>query len=271
MLSRAIIRPKTSGTGFDPRCIAGITLWLDGADPAMLGPTSSGPGSVTNNGPVKYWGDKSGSGKNVANSGADSVCPTFVASYYQGRSGISFDGGDVLSTTSAGLQIAPATIFAAIDEVARVQYGGVLIAAPSSGDDFSQNSAAIMTVHDNPPGTEPCAYISNASAVASAQLSALQGTYLSALGKRVICACATSSTAFLRVNASQGPTDSAHAASGTSAGIVVGGRYLSGAVNSQYRFNGRILELLHYNRALSSDEIATVERYLAGKWGMTLA
>ena len=271
-MNNRLLRPRASG--FNPRSVSGLTLWLDAADSATMGPTSSGPGAVTNNGPVKYWGDKSGAGKNVINSGADSVCPSFLSNYYLGRSGLSFDGGDFLQSTSAGLQIAPATIFAAIEETTRVAYAGVVIAAPSTGDDFSQNGAAILTVHDNPVGTEPVTYVSRSpspGSAASTELRAGQGSYLTALGKRILCASATSSTALMRVDGLQGTTDTAHEASGTSAGIVIGGRYLGGAVNAGFRFNGRILEVLHYNAALSSANIALVERYLANKWGMTLA
>jgi hypothetical protein len=68
----------------------------------------------------------------------------------------------------------------------------------------------------------------------------------------------------------QGVTDAAHTASGSSAGTLVGGRFLGGAVSASFRFNGRICEILHYSQEFSLAQIQTVERYLAQRWGITL-
>jgi hypothetical protein len=91
----AIYRRKASGLS-DPRTIAGLQAWYDGADSTVMGPTSSGPGTVSNNGPVKYLGDKSGNGNHLTQTGADSVAPVFVSSSLNGKSALSFDTADRL-------------------------------------------------------------------------------------------------------------------------------------------------------------------------------
>jgi hypothetical protein len=92
-MSPRLLRPRASGLS-DPRTIPGLQAWYDGADSTVMGPTSSGVGTVSNNGPVKYLGDKSGNGNHLTQTGADSIAPVFVSSSLNGRSALSFDSAD---------------------------------------------------------------------------------------------------------------------------------------------------------------------------------
>lgn len=92
-MSPRLLRPRASGLS-DPRTIAGLQAWYDGADSTLMGPTSSGPGTVSNNSPVKYIGDKSGNGNHLTQTGADSIAPAFVSSSLNGKSALSFDTAD---------------------------------------------------------------------------------------------------------------------------------------------------------------------------------
>lgn len=266
-MSPRLLRPRAS-LGFKPSAIPGLALWLDGADSGTMGPTSSGVGSVSNNGPVKYWRDKSGNGRDLTNSGADSVCPTFVSSYYSGRSALSFDGGDVLSRSASGIQSAPCTIVTVFDETTRVQFAGVLVASPSSGNDQNNASGWKLSVHD---GTNAPADITGGSQLNFRSPSQSEA---SALGKVCIVATIEADTApnaVMRYNGVAGVADTSYTISGTSAGILVGGRYQSGAISGSFRFNGRIMEIAVWDRALTAAEIASINSYVSRKWGIAFS
>jgi len=97
-MSGRLLRPRQTGLS-DPRTIAGLVAWYDGADSSSMGPTSSGTGAVSNNGPVKFLSDKSGNGNHLTQTGADSIAPSFVSSSLNGRSALSFDSADRLPRT----------------------------------------------------------------------------------------------------------------------------------------------------------------------------
>jgi hypothetical protein len=73
-----------------PDSIEGLILWLDGAD----------AGSVDlSGGLVDRWADKSGLGNDAAATG--SVRPTFTPSAHNGRSSLTFSGGQGMEGTAA--------------------------------------------------------------------------------------------------------------------------------------------------------------------------
>ena len=97
-MNNRLLRPRQTGLS-DPRTIAGLIAWYDAADSSSMGPTSSGTGAVSNNGPVKFLSDKSGNGNHLTQTGADSIAPSFVSSSLNGRSALSFDSADRLQRT----------------------------------------------------------------------------------------------------------------------------------------------------------------------------
>jgi hypothetical protein len=248
---------------FDPRRIAGLELWLDASDQSTM---------TLNGSTVSEWRSKAGTAALTQSTG--SAQPTLTSDYYAGRSVLTFDGNDVLSTTSAGLTVSPSTSFIVFDETTAVNFAGLLVASPSSGDDFAAgNNRFITTVHDNLPLLNTQLYCLRV-APASTDSSELRAGFLlgtAAYGKRLMTAVTTVSTGRIRIGGSSGTEDTSHDRTGASSGIVVGGRFVSGAVSASFRFNGKICEMLHYNSALSNAQIGTVERWLAGRWGATLS
>ena len=83
-MSPRLLRPVASG--FDPRRISGLELWLDGSDSSTI---------TLNATTVSEWRDKSGKGKNFTQVTALSQ-PTFTASARNGRSGINLPAGRTL-------------------------------------------------------------------------------------------------------------------------------------------------------------------------------
>ena len=73
-----LLRPLS--TGFDPRRISGLELWLDGSDSSTI---------TLNSTTVSEWRDKSGK-SNTFTQGTALNQPTFVASSKNGRSAINF-------------------------------------------------------------------------------------------------------------------------------------------------------------------------------------
>jgi hypothetical protein len=254
-MSPRLLRPRA--TGFNPKSISGLQLWLDASDQSTL---------TLNGTTVSEWRSKAGS-ISIAQ-GTASAQPTLLGSYYLGRSALTFDGGDLLYSATASLAIAPCTSFVVFDETSAVSFAGVLVGSPASGDDFGSTSAFITTSRDTGNiilrGSNVNAAAANALSVASAS----QGA--SAYGRKLATAAIGANSGFLRTNAVLGTTDSAHTASGSSAGTLVGGRFLGGAVSASFRFTGRICEILHYSQELSASQISTVEAWLSKRWGISL-
>jgi hypothetical protein len=78
-------------TGFDPRSISGLALWLDSADASTLFQNSNGTTPATATGdPIGYWRDKSGSGSHVTQATAANRPSRAVGPF--GKPAIDFDG-----------------------------------------------------------------------------------------------------------------------------------------------------------------------------------
>lgn len=260
-MSPRLLRPRASG-GFDPRTIANLALWLDASDGSTMTPANPSDGTT-----ISEWRSKVGS-ITVAQ-GSAGAQPTLTANYFSGRSALTFDGGDVLSTASSGITLAPSSLFIVFDETTAVTAGGLFVAMPSSGNDFSAASAFLVAVHD--PTASQIYSISQITAAASTALAIATNMGTSAaFGKRLLSVVLSASSGAARLNGVEDGTDSVHAVSGTSPGLLIGGRYLSGAINGSFRFNGRICEILQYSRQLSAEEIASVEKYLSSRWGVSL-
>jgi hypothetical protein len=76
-----LLRPTASG--FDPRRIANLSLWLDASDSSTI---TLGTGVAT-------WADKSGLGRNASQSVGNEQ-PALIANGRNGRSVLRFDGSD---------------------------------------------------------------------------------------------------------------------------------------------------------------------------------
>ena len=254
-MSARLLRPRSS-TVFNPRTISGLALWLDASDAAILGPTNSGPGSVTNNGPVKYWGDKSSSSMNLTNSGADSVCPTYKTASQNNRSVLGFDGGDRIFTTSAST-LNPTTKTAFL--VSR-RTGG-------SGEQCLFDRADSFALTVKAAGGYVFYYSSGVSGSRTVYNSAFAASNSnSAYSVVVVRQDGTAGSAWIdgvsqTISATQGNT-------ATNAGSFAVG---SIGASSALTFTGDVAELLIYTAALSDSQRQAVQRDLAAKWGVTIS
>lgn len=253
-MSSRLLRPRNA---FSPRSFSGLQLWLDGGDSATM---------TLNGNTVSEWRSKAGS--IAVSQSTASAQPTLTSNYYGTRSALTFDGGDVLYSAAAPLAIAPSTSFVVLDETTAVTFAGSLVATPSSGDDFSSATGFITTTRESDNSMLRASRVGAAAATALSAGSSSLGA--SAYGRKLVSVVVNATTATLRVGGIPGTADSAHAVSGSSSGTLIGGRFISGAVSSSFRFNGRICEILHYSQALSTSQISQLEKWLAARWGITL-
>jgi hypothetical protein len=250
-----LLRPRASG--FNLRSLSGLVQWYDAADQSTM---------TLNGSTVSEWRSKVGG---VAVSQATAAAqPTLTAGYYSGRSALTFDGGDFLSNATLPIQINGFTAAIVFDETTRVSFAGLLVGIPPSGSDSSTAGGFRWSVHEgaNRP-TELFSSVTNNLDMRGPVISES-----SALGKSVAVATISpsssgSESAVMRLNGTAGAADTLYNAPINTTGTLIGGRYQSGAVDASYRFNGRILEVAIWNRALTLAEVQTFQQYANRKWG----
>jgi hypothetical protein len=242
-----LLRPRASG--FNPKSIAGLQAWYDASDASSLGPTDAGVGTVSNNGPVKFVKDKSGSGFDLTQTGADSAAPTYVTGSQNGLSALSCDGGDQVNRSGSGaIMTGPFTLFIACKANAA---GTVRVCGVASGRSIGPFAAS---------NTQWGFFQSN-NVLGNISTFGVSATSASVLA--VSCTSGLSGTFY--GNGTQAGT--ATLATVTPGGFALGADVAGGGS----RINGLIYECLSYNSALNASQVAAVTRYLGRKWGITVA
>jgi len=236
-MSPRLMRPRA--TGFNPRSIANIALWLDANDSA----------SVTIETGVKVWADKSGGAKNFTQDTLNNQ-PSYGATL-NGKKVISFNGtSHQLNNLTNIINTASVTMFV-VGQRNSGTFGGYITSMDSgAGGDVSPamliNSTNIAIRGDN-------------GAIA-------QGTVFT--GPSVITGVVSSWAPSLYVG---GTLIQSQAAGGSPSALNTKtsiGTYRIAAANW---LNGYIGEIICYTRVLSTTERQTVERYLGKKFGLTVA
>jgi hypothetical protein len=256
-MSPRLLRPRASG-GFDPRSISGLAGWWDAADSSTLFDATTGGSSVAPDGGVGRWEDKSGNGRH-ATQGIAGSRPLRKTSQFNGRDALLFDGSDDVLYVD-DFYVNQHTFFA----VYRSANNANRHTVARKGFQTNVTLEWLMRSTDATTVTHFASAATNASAAATA----VAGSLRLATGRydktQVTCSVnggAESATAFtsdildtgLRIRIGAGFADNLDA----------------GALAEQ--LSGEICELLLYNRALSASEVSTVNRYMAGKWGIALA
>lgn len=89
-MNNRLLRPRASG--FNPRSIAGLKLWLDASDSTTI---------TLNGSNVSEWRDKSGAGSPAAAQATAASQPAFNATGVNGRGSIDFDATESLAFASS--------------------------------------------------------------------------------------------------------------------------------------------------------------------------
>jgi len=235
-MSPRLLRPRA--TGFNPKSISGLLLWLDAADSS----------SYTIATGVSEWRDKSGNGRNFVQATGNNQ-PAISTITQNGKSLLEFDGtNDRLVASGNFLQIASCTLFAAFRRISGT-YGGVL----SSSTDADKSPSILI---ENTLG--------GLRGYTNVSISGVSVVDAFCVFAGVVNAGATT----LWVNGTQRDSDAAVSTLDTSGTTTSIGSYRQSAANY---FNGYIGELIAYNASLSAAQRQSVQSYLGKKWGITVA
>lgn len=251
-MSPRLLRPRASG--FNPKSIANLGLWLD----------ASADSSLTFNGnTVSEWRDLSGGNRHFTQ-GTAAQQPNAVTNTLNGRRTLTFSSGGMESTAGRDIarNVGGLTLFAVFSKT-NVNDGNLWVATRNGSN--AQLRAGFVAA-------------SGAWQIAGRRLdsNSFDGASYSATGR---LGPAVASNVFDYANAkafgyyngsllaTDDPFQDAGNTSDTDSDYVGIGSGAS-AVNI---FAGYIAEVLIYRRALSDAERKRVERYLGSKWGITVA
>jgi hypothetical protein len=233
-----LLRPTASG--FNPRSIAGLALWLDASDTASVTLVS---------GLVSQWNDKSGNGRNATQTTANDRPSTATIN---GKQGISFNGTTSQLNVSAPWGAAVTLFYVTTPSTINDTY---LFASDGVG-----SSPGMLSRYSN-GGTRRDFEWWNANgsdrlivATSSSGLNVLSFTN------------ADGGAFFGFLNGTQTATKSPVAATTSGRSLVA-----IGSANNVGYSDATIGEFLIYGRVLSTPERRRVESALGKKWGITVA
>lgn len=258
-MNNRLLRPRASG--FDPRTIANLGLWLDASDTSSL---------TLNANTVSEWRDKSGNGRHFAQATAASQ-PNAVNRTQNGRRVLDFEGAQELLGNAASLNIlrnvGGATIMAALqyDVLATISATRTAVFVSTNSNAVQARAAlASFAPAVDSFGAGGRRLDANSFASVSVTITANQQNVAAAILDYA------NSDAFIYRNGSLGSSSLSFQTTGNTPdtdalGVTVG----SG--NGQNFMDGWLGEVLIWPRALSAAERAAAERYLGRKWGITVA
>ena len=252
LLGRGDPVPMIDPYVFDPRSISGLGLWLDGSDTASMG-------SVSNNGPVKFWADKSGNARHATNSGADSVCPTLIANAVNGRSALGFDGGDFYEVNQ-GWTVRSQTTFVVALRQQDSNYARYFTQS-DSGEDF-QTTGHYIPLLQFGSTSQMCSWM-NTSARATVNFPASTWS--------VLCSRHDGSRIGNSVNGGSESVATNLPLNKTFTRYAIGRNLTPNTGQPHVYLQGRVAEVIMFTRSLSDAEKRAIERYLGTKYRIAVA
>lgn len=287
-----LLRPRASG--FNPRSVSGLEGWWDAADASSV---------TLDSGRVSTWADKSGKGRNATNSTSGSTQPDYILAARNGRNVLRF-----AAASNQRLATANATDFSFLHKAGQCSvYAVVRYGTSSSPGDVSHHflatgrgastSVGINLGYENRTAVSGasngffCA-ISNGSGLGSppnafSVLHFDRGTaglpIVTAMNSRITPNeyavfehlldpgnATTTLRARLGVNGGS-PTGNTIEAATPSTGNSVDALGIGGQSTNLNMMTGDICEILIYSQHPTAAAQTAIRRYLAGKWGVTLA
>ena len=244
-MSPRLLRPRA--TGFNPKSISGLKLWLDATDATTI---------TLNGSSVSEWRDKSGNAFHFSQ-GTSNNQPSYTGTI-NGKAAIAFDGTndglDRLSVTNSTVADATGACAFVVYEISGTdtQYAAFRMLTNGSGHDrFNSTTfhsyfrtSRFVSLTPAPPSSGKVLLTSSSNVSTDTQSLRVNGSV------SVSQSCATTFAAW-------------RALTGGIANWAVGydASYLLGSVG----------EVIVVGRAVTAAEISAVEKYLANKWGITLA
>jgi hypothetical protein len=272
-MSPRLLRPRQVG-GFDPRTVAGLEAWWDGADSASV---------TLDSGRVAEWRDKSGKGNHAANSTSGSTQPDYITAGQNGRNLLRFTAASsqrlVVASTSAFNFLHNGTL----SYVATVvSFGTTANPLAFYGLFGNHNGAAAsrgtLFGYDDRSGTNDRLWytVSNGTAVIVNSNNASYNNLFAAQQKTVFEALldAGNATAAQRLLARSngGNAVAANTNTGTPTSDNAAQNFHIGCLAPPGgHMEGDICEILFYSQHPTASAQTAIRRYLAAKWGVTLA
>lgn len=268
-MSPRLLRPKAlAPSGFDPRSIAGLTLWMDASDSSTMFDATSGGSLVAADGAVARWEDKSGNGKHFTQGVANNR-PTRKVAVQGGKDVLRFNGTtNRLDSASAvlGSGATPVTLLCAIKFSSFTSFPEILEVGNNPRVGETTVGYQFIAFND---GAMYCSNLggNNQRYTAASALSA--ATWYALSYNSSGAAFSSSNPKFWRNGSTQASTRGTGTGTPNITASHVGriGANLNGTV-SQF-LNGDIGELLAYTANLSDAERQAVENYLLAKWAIT--
>lgn len=237
----------------NPLDISGCRLWLDGADTTTLFSNTSGTNVSVSGDRIALWRDKSGA-FNHASQATVSNRPTAISNAQNGQWVVNFAGGGTpsyfsLSATMLPTGSNPVSYFF-------VTYTG------------STATGVFVSIGSNTLGRANQIYYSGATAVLNADIN---GTGVIADTNSNLSNYVTGGVSFsaTTINAWRNGTAFTGAPPAITLNTLTTFAYLgTQSAGANNNFNGRMAELLAYDRVLSSNERRAIEGYLGWKWNL---
>lgn len=246
-----LMRPTASG--FNPKSISGLKLWLDAANKSSL---------TFNGSAVSQANDLSGNGFHATQGTANNQ-PTYQATGFNNKPTLFFDTTDSLlsSATIADYFLTPTTNPAMVLVMAcympTLANSGTVI----FGSDLQTNGRVFF-----------CSHLSgsiffDAANVTSGRLTVSGQTDSGWTTPHIMTVYRIGAIMAVRMNGTElgSKSNASGNFSATSAKLQIG-KCDGGGTNQMY-----VSELVTYAAALSSSQIASIERGLARKWGVSVA
>lgn len=253
-MNNRLLRPRASG--FNPKQIANLGLWLDADDASTITTVSGG---------VSEWRDKSGSGR-VFSQGTANNRPTVATNVFGTKPAIRFDGSNdtLKSTADAASLLFPATCFIVANKPVSTSDGGLFTHIKTGADSYNSGDAWVLSTNTNSAAIRVLGATSTTLFPGVGATATLLGKFLVSLR------LATNSGVLKNRTAGLSNTDSSFSFSATPSNNGCGVGFLSALSTDVHYLAGDIAEVLIYSRALSASEESSVEKYLAKKYGLTL-
>lgn len=239
-----LLRPRA--TGFNPRSISGLALWLDAADSATI-TTATG---------VSIWADKSGNGRNATQTtgGKQPIRTNTI----NGKSVITFQGtDDTMSVANAADFNATSQTVIVVSRQTSAANQSLFykaVGSSSAGVIMRYRAGAVFWLYQkNDASSETLSNNSNTNTNVNVY------------------------TAILQPSSQAGFVNGAAPSTGLATNTVTTTYDDTGAIWIGSRRDvgeylaGDVCEILHWPRALSTAERQPVERALGRKWGITVA
>jgi len=257
-MSPRLLRPLASG--FNPKSIANLGLWLDASADSSL---------TFNSTTVSEWRDLSGNGRHFAQ-GTGASQPVANTRTQNGRRALDFQGSQFMLGNAASLNVfrnvsgGTAFVVGKIDNIVGSQ---VFFAASRNGS----NSQARLVIDTDSAASSWRAGGRRLDADGFAGVTSA-GSWDTNVNVLTGVLDYGNSDAFLYENGTLLNSNTSFQANGNTSDTDSDAVYIGATGGGLVSFlDGVIAEIILYQRALSAAERQRVERYLGRKWGITVA